>query len=1239
MRVVAVAVSLIVLSVGCFASDWNVDGVYLLDVTNSMIGYCASGECPENAHNLETAVSLLASEIKNYEGGHFILTVFAGNPSALSSCTGPVDLDGDGPLQSTYDLHISSDPNDPKRMWLLSFLDPDTYLPEGEEFTDEDGSPYPSGKWGEWRGVVAAVRDSGRGGTTTDIYDNLDAALDKLEELELSGGANYAETHVQRIVLITDGENVCSEVSKEKIEKRLAARDSDVFQSGFLLTKYCLSKDCGQPPVDGRAIYRINLDRQGFRFPGNAWLDTAFDLDGITIPSITIGTTRGDVTAVVDWGEAVLDIARSSLTVVGAAGNLVPLRDVGASLTPPRLNPSGGIGPGTKFDLQVTLSPREALRDAIRAAGSVEGTIVGNLSLTYEPQESEGRYVGFANSAPRFTVRFERPNVLVSLRDTVDGFDLVLTPNAAFRTWAADEGKNESVVVDFDRGVFGCVDLRGNEHSGSIGCAALTAETVLHFSPRVAEPGTSVGEFRVRCTAAAGAALFNGAADWGSGRVSVSLIGLDGPDFRVSENLWDPPLAHVPGVAVIARIKLIGTPEDWDAARLGVVPVGFPCRVQATLNPDRQGTVTVKLDFPDVSELGPRRTTDPTPAGYLQFSYSRADGAPHRLVAFLIPKVPVFLTNEKRLVHVAPSRQLSRACSGDEVEADTGVVATLTLSAEDPNVGAQYQAVTLSLLDDNPFVLALAGSDATAEEMVRRAGDGVELKVAPHTAVGERRGALEVTAAEGAYVQVGDSSSVGRSARIEWCVTLVRTSHVFVDPTPLALANPWVASDTPAGWRMVESTGNITFLPPTSGRLAEAGALQVTVAPGSTGLPDRLIAVETPKEISPPFVGVKGPVQLTLDLAEMRRSIDVERESISGELELSYRGSEKVRFEMPDGGLAQTATIPFTIDTRRPWIRSVEQTNHDGQERNRGDALLGFAIDYAPWIPKAKRQVTAECACPGVRVDFSDDNTRATLVLAADGPLGVVSGTIAFRSPDPDWIVYGAERSFRYTRSGRITALADPSEVDGARVPRGRTLGTLTLSPGLDFGLVPEPARELQVVEHDSQGYEIKRRADGNWGDEPSSVAIEDANGRQYRSGDWLPLTPDVLAKPFKIVPAPRIAYGKHEGTLTLSYPADSPLRLDPFEWEFQFRLISWVGIIMAAVGKGAVLLGMCCLLAGVGMLLWLSISRRTPPLRTLAKVLRGPRRVLLQRAGFLCIGLLLFGAVLWSVAAFAFGG
>jgi len=1235
MRVVAVAVSLSFLSLCCFASDWSVDGVYLLDVTNSMIGYCASGECPENAHNLETAVSLLASEIKNYEGGHFILTVFAGNPSALSSCTGPVDLDGDGPLQSTYDLHISSDPNDPKRMWLLSLLDPDTYLPEGEEFTDEDDSPYPSGKWGEWRGVVAAVRDSGRGGKTTDIYDNLDAALDKLEELELEGGVEYAETHVQRIVLITDGENVCSEVSKEKIEQRLAARDSDVFQSGFLLTKYCLGQECGQPPDDvhgdGRAIYRINLDRQGFRFPGNAWFDTTLDLDGITIPSITIGTTRSGVESVVDWGQAVLDVARRSLTVVGAAGNLAPLRDVGASLTPPRLNPSGGIRPGTKFDLQVTLSPREALRDAIRAAGSVEGTIVGNLSLTYEPQESEGRYVGFANSAPRFTVRFERPNVLVSLRDTVDGFDLVLTPNPAFRTWAADEGKNESVVVDFDRGLFRCADLNGNEHSGSIGCTALTAETVLHLSPRAAEPGTSVGEFRVRCTAAAGAALFNGAADWGSGRVSVSLIGLDGPDFRVSENLWDPPLAHVPGVAVIAHIKLIGTPEDWDAARLGVVPVGFPCRVQATLNPDRQGTVTVKLDFPDVSELGPRRTTDPTPAGYLQLSYSRADGAPHRLVAFLIPKPPVYLTNEKRLVHVAPSKQLSRACSGDEVEADTGVVATLTLSAEDPNVGAQYQAVTLSLPDDNHFVLALVGSDATAEEMVRRAGDGVEIKVAPHTAVGERRGALEVTAAEGAYVQVGDSSSVVRSARIEWCVTLVRTSHVFVDPTPLALANPWVASDTPAGWRMVESTGNITFLPPTSGRLAEAGALQVTVAPGSTGLPDRLIAVETPKEISPPFVGVKGPVQLTLDLAEMRRSIDVGRESISGELEVSYKGPEKVRFENPDGGLSETARVPFTIDVRRPWIRVAPVVSQVDQALRRGDLLLEFGVEYAPWIPVRAGLLEVDCTCPGILVAFSDDNTRVRLTIAEKGPLGAVSGEITFRCANPDIAVPEASWGLLYKRHGWVKWVSDHPSVDGTRVARGGKLATWTITAGLDFELVPAPDRRLQVVEHGSHG-EVLTGAD-------TRLAIADASGNLYRGGGFLPLTPTVLGEPLKIVPAPGTALGKHEGTLALSSLKDSTLRIEDFRMEFRFTHTSIPGMVMACAGRGAVLLAAGLILVGTAFLLWLSVSHRTPPLRTLAKLLRGPHASRLQRVGLVCLGLLICGAVLWCVGVFAFGG
>jgi hypothetical protein len=158
---------------GCVARTVEVDKVYLLDVTSSMVGE-VQGE-PDHKDIMAPVVRALVDDLRGTVDGNTVLVTFS---------AGPCDLDGGGPISSVYFVPAGED-----RTQLLRFLEGDHNDSSG--VAPAFGGAVPN----EWSGVAAtmeAMRSQGNAdrfwGLNTGILLTLDCALDILAALHYSGG-------------------------------------------------------------------------------------------------------------------------------------------------------------------------------------------------------------------------------------------------------------------------------------------------------------------------------------------------------------------------------------------------------------------------------------------------------------------------------------------------------------------------------------------------------------------------------------------------------------------------------------------------------------------------------------------------------------------------------------------------------------------------------------------------------------------------------------------------------------------------------------------------------------------------------------------------------------------------------------------------------------------------------------------------------------------------------------------
>ncbi|MEM1552478.1 MAG: hypothetical protein QXH03_07415 [Candidatus Bathyarchaeia archaeon] len=342
----------------------------MLDVTSSMVG-CDAPDI------MNKVLDRLIFDIDRFERGRIVLITFA---------NGPYDLDGPGPIKSQYTFYID---NEEDKLQIKQFLRPEVYGPFPQDPT--------------WPGIYQKViADSTRGGKMcaggigpTGIYSTILHALDVLELLQKEGGNDYTSTHIQEIVVYTDGRNNApGSPNFESVVQALKKRNFSML-GRFFYRRYLFSTN----PDDIRSskteseiirnlgaehfatnldvteisnLVTIYFDRRILTSDENLWDYSSVDTKTVAVRNIHVFTFPWvDANLLAGWRVVVNPISSKDFGLPDDIGLIV------------KTQPSELVFPLSTFDLLITITSYRKCREFIEKNGL--GGITGNISFTLVP--------------------------------------------------------------------------------------------------------------------------------------------------------------------------------------------------------------------------------------------------------------------------------------------------------------------------------------------------------------------------------------------------------------------------------------------------------------------------------------------------------------------------------------------------------------------------------------------------------------------------------------------------------------------------------------------------------------------------------------------------------------------------------------------------------------------------------------------------------------------------------------
>ncbi len=528
------------------------DGVYLLDVTSSMVGLE-----PGAGDILQEVIDLLLIDIDRFPGGKFILIMFA---------NGPYDLDGSGPIQAVYEIDIQTEQD---RLFLKRFLRPSVY------------GPFPPAPG--WPGVYDLVKRTISIGPTG-VYTSILAGLDILERLQSEGGSEYAARHTQELVVYSDGRNNApGSPTFEAVLKRLQERHFQML-GHFRYKRYLFSRDpkdlenaqdeCRLSQRLGMAEYVQNvvapditqlvvltLDRRVLGFP-NIW--------AASVPEDARTVTLHNIRVYYDLTKAkLLEGRRIRVRPVQPEDFALP-PDVSLRVT---TEPAELRFPLEQFDLKITFEPFSRLKAALKDRQGLQGYV------RFELVRGAGDQQAAEEACPRGTSReplidfkqatilADLPYVLPALQATWaaegEGFALTLSPNDVFKSLSAEE---QTVRVEYPPKRFSLMDDQGRGHSSGEPFSLQGIRTLRLKIPEGLTPGPYSNSVKLRPELPD---VFVNGQEFFETRYEFTIISFDRTRV-VCPNLWSE---DVSGDArrVTCELTLYGGPAAWGQLKLQIV--------------------------------------------------------------------------------------------------------------------------------------------------------------------------------------------------------------------------------------------------------------------------------------------------------------------------------------------------------------------------------------------------------------------------------------------------------------------------------------------------------------------------------------------------------------------------------------------------------------------------------------------------------------------------------------------
>jgi hypothetical protein len=902
--------------------ELEIDAAYLLDVSCSMLGQVVTPNI------LNQVIDILINEIGSIDRGRIILITFAAGPHDFDK--GPL---GNGPIRPIYEFSLPEGRNN-----LLSFIRPDEY---GVFHDPDTGEPFAN-----WPGIYEATR--GNCGGQTAIYDTAKYALDMLEELQESypgGKEGYAKSHVQLLVILTDGRDNASKLSFKDLLQIMDQRHWEM-EKRFFYKRYYFG---GEPPpslperpyIDNLDIkppippfFRIRLDRPVLVFPGNLWFLNRLSLDKVQLAKI-IGPAKE-----IGWGE---------ISVKPEGFNLPEGVAIHISTVPsPFQNP---FKEGGTFGLNLELTPHSILKDYLQQQGLVEGVIEGYLLFEFSPKSSREGFVDFVYSKVPVKLSFQRPHIKASFVREEEAFCLNLSYNEAFESLGEEQ---KAMVLDYNTDHFYLTDAEGKVLKGNQFKAG--RKFCFNINPDL-DPGTYRGE--IKALPSSKEVLINSMASF-EGGYEFSIVGFD-REVLVFPNLWAPP-AQIAGdsrLVVLKGLRLYGLPSEWDWSRLSIIPSGFklPAGIQfKVLNPsadrfDLELMATPYSQLPAVKDQINENLVD----GYLQFRYpGEGGGLEQRLVKFKVkpgePGIPVDLEFKRRVI----SLKLEDHTGGTLYREDPAISFRISYSED---LRADERRVLLQCSKEHFYLLTEEGERLDCGA-ITFGGEGLIMKVSPQLSPGTYQGSWGLSTASSEVWLEGLKPTLVQEHISPY--TLQLPYLIEIETSQLTFPNLWAYAEIQGNARRVTSEEALRFGPgsdrPDWGR--------VVLKLGGFDLPEGLLQI-TPSELGLPFVGDKGRLKLTItDFAELKRRVS--KESIEGSLELEFASEELQRGRVEFSARGERKgrySIPVRIDFRQPNIEVIA-TPPDGKlgTLHRGDPAISLEFKYDPILKQEQRKVIVQCA-------------------------------------------------------------------------------------------------------------------------------------------------------------------------------------------------------------------------------------------------------------------------------------
>jgi len=1190
----AMLVSVLLPALAGNADQLETDVVYLLDVSYSMIGRCKDDGCPENREYLDQSIDILLSELDAFQRGQFALVTFAERPEHEVA----QDLDGEGPILSKYELHISS-VDDPAKDALRRFLRP-------SEYGSFSGVGSPASEIVDWPGLVEAVRTLG--GEHTAIRDNLLLALSILDEYQEEHGELYLETHQRMVVLLTDGEDNDSRTTQVEMERIMEERGASV-ETRVLVTRYQWGTlpfaeipGVQERPFLGKPseFHRIYLDRSILHFTGNLWMTGEVHIEDLRLGSIS--SLGGDMTGDegINWGS--IQVSPGGFELPGG---------IALYCEPTSITPDPVFHQGYPITLVVRLTPLDLVRDHIAKSASGSGDIEGWLGFEFVPFESMGRYVDFAVYQIDAVLPYSQPELSVECEKTGQGFALHLRPNASFVEWAG--AARDKVSIEFDGSHFALETIDGTSVSNELDVQLVSSPTTYVLTPHSdLLPGHYSTRIGVQAPSSENGVLVNGGAEQSWDKELV-VIGLDRPSL-VFPNLWSAsalPGAESELAARVRNVRLFGAMPDWRWDRLRIT--GYfelsGVGVQPSFSPVGETAMDIRVAVAprDLVRAMKSLINDGQPDGWLEFCYEEPND--DRLIVFERERIAVDLEYRELMVEISVSEFEGPAAG--PLQPAIG----LAFDFSGDVVEASRRMFVECKGDEGLAIVDESGSTIGCRSTVV-AGSGLSLSVSAHAKCGVYHTTIALTPVETDIWVLNPDGSLTRQWEREFQFDI--PCDVDLTVREFSFPNPWTIPETD-GVRVLYS--DEPFILGLGSTLPDSGELHLMLDSWPGG-----VAELVTDSILPPFSGDKGKLELCiLDYEELLKMFPGEG-PVSETVHLRHTQAGVAAGSGTEHEATEVGAFRIFLPIVRPDV-DVQVARQDGNSIEplapidlgivkRGTAALELSLDLGA-LPPEQREVSVrfEDGEFSLGVDLLDESIQlAVLSIPMSAEPGIHSGIITIESSLNEHATINGSLVFTLEYRYEVSDPKPAIRVVETAIPLGIRDGNRLVrrgEPFLQLDFVPErpsaelPSGELQIRVMTDPGFL-----------ESALDPLQVVSVRETR------IIIQIL---------PNAQRGYHQGEICLS-SVDTSFRVEPQRFGFKLRVVTGVDTLVTMLYAIWVAMAILIPVLVLLLVLYCLFKAKIPPHRFVIQILKKQERLAVKMLPVCVLLLWVTVLVLWCL-------